>query len=151
MTVRLTQIARNGTVCHAGSNRIAARLIATKATHAISTHDERVQVKACPDHAEASCRGRPARLLTAAAAGCRGAHRTKRWTDTSPPNLAAAWGSLGNHAPSANDGQALRKGRRKDYLRYAGPRWRHAPAAAAGAPALASAMPVTQRRELRPS
>src|ERR1700722_1845469 len=85
MTVRLTQIARNGTVCHAGSSRIATRLIATKATQAISTHDERVQVKACPDHAEASCRSRAARLLTAAAAGCGGARRTKRWTDTSPP------------------------------------------------------------------
>src|SRR5689334_14030333 len=88
MTVRLTQIARNGTVCHAGSNRIAARLTATKATQAMSTHDERVQVRACPDHPEASWRSRPPRLVMAAAAGC-GARRTKRWTDTSPPKLAA--------------------------------------------------------------
>ena len=88
MTVRLTQIARNGTVCHAGSSRIAARLIATKATQATSTHDERVQVRACPDHPEASFRSRLAGLVMAATAGC-GARRTNRWTDTSPPNLAA--------------------------------------------------------------
>src|SRR5690348_4355522 len=84
MTVRLTQIARNGTVCHAGSSRIATRLIATKATQPMSTHEERVQVRACPDHPWASFRSR----LVIAAAGC-GASRTKRWTDTSPPNLAA--------------------------------------------------------------
>src|SRR5579871_44420 len=87
MTVRLTQIARNGTVCHAGSSRIAARLIATKATQARSTHDDRVQVRAYPDHPEARWRSRPARPVTAAASGC-GA-----WTDTSPPNLAAVWDS----------------------------------------------------------
>src|SRR5215467_3959425 len=87
MTVRLTQIARNGMVCHPGSSRIATRLIATKATQAMSTHDERVHVRACPDHPEASWRSRPARLVMAPAAGC-GARRANRWTDTSSPNLA---------------------------------------------------------------
>src|SRR5215467_6388967 len=88
MTVRLTQIARNGMVCHTGSSRIATRLIATKATQAMSTHDERVHVRACPDHPEASWRSRPARLVMAPAAGC-GARRANRWTDTSSPNPAA--------------------------------------------------------------
>src|SRR6266700_584035 len=85
MTVRLPQMARNGTVCHAGSNRIATRLIATNATQAMSTHDERAQVSACPDHTEASCRSRPA-PPAAAATGCGGTRRTNRWTDTGPPN-----------------------------------------------------------------
>src|SRR5580700_3482013 len=101
MTVRLTQMARNGTVCQACRNRIAARLIATNATQAMSTHDERVQVKACPDHPEALCRSRPARLAMAAA-GCGGTRRTKRETDTSPPTrprLSFLPGAVVSHHP----------------------------------------------------
>ena len=58
-------MARNGTVCHAGIRRIASRLTATNATHARSTHDERPQVKACPESSTASCRSRPTRLAPA--------------------------------------------------------------------------------------
>src|SRR5947209_10387408 len=108
MTVRLTQMARNGTVCHAGSNRIAARLIATKATQAMSTQDERAQVRPCPDHAAASCRSRPA-PPAAAATGCGGTRRTKRWTDTGPPNQAPedvlAGAAVSHHPPPGTSGQ----------------------------------------------
>src|SRR6516164_9934162 len=82
MTVRLTQMARNGTVCHAGSNRIAARLIATKATQTMSTHEERAQASTCPDRPAAS--NRPAPPAVAATGWC-GTRRVKRWTDTAPP------------------------------------------------------------------
>ena len=37
MAVRLTQMARNGTVCQAGSSRIAARLTPTNATQMMSS------------------------------------------------------------------------------------------------------------------
>src|SRR5690242_13498115 len=129
MTVRLTQIARNGMVCHTGSSRIATRLIATKATQAMSTHDERVQVRACPDHPEASWCSRPARLVMAAATGC-GARRTKRWTDTSSPNLAARRPE-GLLRQSCSHLQTIdshsEKAAKRDLHAIRRPRWRHAP------------------------
>src|SRR5215467_13246965 len=43
--VRLTQMARNGTVCQAGSSRIAARLSPTNPTQTMSTQDRRGQCR----------------------------------------------------------------------------------------------------------
>ena len=43
MTVRLTQMARKGTVCQDGSSRIAARLSPTNATQMMSSRDDLAQ------------------------------------------------------------------------------------------------------------